>query len=131
MKCHRMYHFIRVCTVCYKKDKIDLQRKKYNNFLEIMTCDPSVYRSIYHTMNKSDFTVCQSTHLGDSSLQSVNGPFKSYYIKLDVIFQSSNNFMKKNCFEQLGLIVFCTRFQWGICQLKCVSFLHLYVFCIL
>ena len=40
-----MRHFIRVCTVCYMEDKIILQRKRYNNSLEIMheTCDSSIY----------------------------------------------------------------------------------------
>ena len=46
-----MGHFIRVCTVC--QNKIDLQRKKHNMFLEIITCDPSVY-----TMDHPDFIVC-------------------------------------------------------------------------
>ena len=27
-----------------------------------------------------------------------------------------------DCFEQLGLIVFCILFQWGICQLKMCIF---------
>ena len=34
-------HFITVYTVCY--DKNNLQRKKCNFYLKIITCDPSVY----------------------------------------------------------------------------------------
>ena len=46
-----MPHFIRVCTVCL--EKIHLQRKKFNIFLKIITCGPSVY-----TMDHPDFIVC-------------------------------------------------------------------------
>ena len=38
MKCCKMQHFIRVCTVW--KDKNDQKRKRYNIILEIITCDP-------------------------------------------------------------------------------------------
>ena len=37
-------------TVCY--DLIDLQRKKYNIFLEIITCNPSIY-----TLDHPDLTI--------------------------------------------------------------------------
>ena len=51
MKYHIMRHFIRICTVC--KYKIDIQRKKCHNVLEIITCNPSVYK-----MDHPDFIVC-------------------------------------------------------------------------
>ena len=43
-------HFIRVYTVC--KDKIDLQRRKYN-ILDIISCGPSM-----HAIGHSDSIVC-------------------------------------------------------------------------
>ena len=43
--------FYHVCTVC--EDKNYLQRKKYNIFLEIITCDPSI-----DTMDHPDFIAC-------------------------------------------------------------------------
>ena len=48
-----MRHFIRVCTVC--KDKINLQRKKYNIFLEIITCDPSTFTMDHPGLTGSNF----------------------------------------------------------------------------
>ena len=46
----KMSHFTMFCTVCL--DKINLQRKKYNIFLKIMTCNPSIY-----TIDHPDLTV--------------------------------------------------------------------------
>ena len=50
MKCGIMRHFIKVYTIC--KDKNVLQRKKYNFYMEIITCDPSIY-----TMDHAKFIV--------------------------------------------------------------------------
>ena len=36
-----MWHFIRFYIIC--QDKNDLQRKKYNFCLKIITCDPLIY----------------------------------------------------------------------------------------
>ena len=45
MKCRIMRHFIWVCTVCL--DKLNIQRKKYNNSLEIITCENSINTKDY------------------------------------------------------------------------------------
>ena len=37
----RLWHFIRVCTVCL--DKTTLQKKKYNIIWKIIPCDPFIY----------------------------------------------------------------------------------------
>ena len=47
MKCHIMWHFIRVCLF-FAKDKIKIQIKNI-----IITCEPSIY-----TMEHPDLTVC-------------------------------------------------------------------------
>ena len=58
MKCHIMWHFIRVCTVC--KDQIDLRREKYNTFFKIIIFDPLI-----HLMDHRDLTV--SNFMGNST----------------------------------------------------------------
>ena len=52
MKCCIMWHFIRVCTVCF--DKVDLQRNKYHY---------NLYPSIY-TMDNPYFI--EGSFMGDS-----------------------------------------------------------------
>ena len=57
MKCHIMWHFIRVCTVC--EDKIDLQRKKYNILLDtpkkmkyrkiLIKCNAYFKKAVFHS----------------------------------------------------------------------------------
>ena len=49
----QMWHFIRVCTVC--KYKNDLQREKNQYYLEIITCDPSVYAMDHLDLTVSNF----------------------------------------------------------------------------
>ena len=46
-------HFTSVCTGC--EDKIDLQRKEYNIFFEIVTCNPSIYTMDHLDISVSNF----------------------------------------------------------------------------
>ena len=48
-----LWHFIRVCTVCLSK--IDLHRKKYDIFGEIITRDFSIYTMDYPDLTVSNF----------------------------------------------------------------------------
>ena len=50
MKCHIMWHFIRVCTIAAEIKETTEKEKQY--YLEIVTREPSL-----HTMNHPDLSV--------------------------------------------------------------------------